>query len=65
MTRYQIETNLAIAFNDLKIAQTAIAEGNFWIAQTYLRTAIKAANKAGCKRIACLAMQALQNVARA
>lgn len=62
MTRYQIETNLALAFSDLKIAQTAIAEGNFWIAQSHLRTAIKAANKAGCKRIACLAMQALQNV---
>lgn len=62
MTRYQIETNLSVAFNDLKIAQTAIAEGNFWIAESYLRSAIKSANKAGCGRIACLAMNALQNV---
>lgn len=55
----------AAAFNDLKIAQTAIVEGNFWIAKSYLRSAISAANKAGCKRVACLAMQAMQNVARA
>lgn len=53
------------AVADLKIAQQAIAEGNFWIAASYLKTAITHANKAGCKRMACHAMRALQNVERA
>jgi hypothetical protein len=65
MSRYQIETNAAIAYKNLRIAQVAIVEGNFWLAKSFLRTAITAANKAGCKRVACLAMQAMQNVARA
>lgn len=63
MTKAQENEVLAVAA--LKTAQQAITEGNFWLAKSYLKTAIKFANKAGRKRMACFAMQALQNVARA
>ena len=62
MTRTQSEANEIVAVAALKSAQQAIVEGNFWLAQSYLRSAIKAANKAGCKRMACAAMRALQNI---
>lgn len=58
-------TNEAQAVADLKAAQQAITEGNFWLAASYLKTAISHANKAGQKRMACHAMRALQNVERA
>lgn len=50
------------AVSDLKAAQQAISEGNFWLAKSYLKTAVKFANKAGSKRMACAAMRALQCV---
>lgn len=62
MTREQSETNEKLAITALKSAQLAIVEGNFWLAKSYLKSAIKAANKAGRKRMACFAMNALQNV---
>lgn len=58
-------TNEAQAVANLKAAQIAIVEGNFWLAASYLKSAIKAANKAGRKAMACNAMRALQNVERA
>lgn len=57
-----IETNENLAVAALKSAQQAIVEQNFWLAKSYLRSAIKSANKAGRKRMACAAMRALQNV---
>lgn len=63
MTRQQIEAALILTRSDLNAAKLAIAEGNFWLAKSYLKTAISSANKAGCKRLACIAMRALQNVA--
>lgn len=63
MTKAQIEVTLALTFSDLNAAKLAISEGNFWLAKSYLKTAIASANKAGCKRLACIAMRALQNVA--
>lgn len=65
MTREQSEANEALAVAALKTAKQAIEERNFWLAKSYLKTAIKFANKAGRKRMACAAMRALQNVALA
>lgn len=62
MTREQSEANEILAVDALKTAQQAIVEGNFWLAKSYLKTAINYANKAGRKRMACRAMAALQCV---
>jgi len=62
MTKAQSEANEVLAVAALKTAQQAIVEGNFWLAKSYLKTAIKFANKAGRKAMACRAMAALQCV---
>lgn len=62
MSKFEAE---AKAFEFLTLARADIVAGNYFLAKSYLRDAVRMANKAGCKRMAGFAMLAMQRVSAA